>query len=639
MTDSDETQIAGVPPSPATADPDATAIGQPPAAPAQASPSADATVVSAPPENSGIPKKLGKYEIERVLGEGAMGVVYKAIDPFIERTVAIKTIRNDLLDPSIRDEMLARFKREAQAAGQLSHPGIVSVYEYGEEGNTAFISMEFIEGEELADIFDRGEKPKEEHVIGIIIQLLEALDFAHARGIVHRDIKPANIIVTKTHQVKLADFGIAHVDTSSLTQSGSVLGTPAFMSPEQCVGSTVDSRTDLFSVGAVLYYTLTGEKPFPGGNPFTIMQRVINHDPEPPSSFNPMLPKEMDKILARAMAKKPDKRYQTAREFIDDLKAVQSGGTKTSATLVSPTAARQSSGGSSPAGKIIGILLVLAAAGGAGTYFLTDIFKPQPPTVSQQPASTPPAEITPQPEPEPAPEAVPDKPAVTTTQPPVEEAPEIRTEPVATAVSRPAVPAVAPTIAIAPASVSSAPSTTSRPAEELPFSIIPARDEKVVAMKKELDAVLETTSEEPPAITLNLSTARGPAPQFTVGELFRATITSDTDAHLYCFHQDSKGVVMRVLPNRFTTANQIARGRTLSIPSQTDQFEIIMENAGTQEMLACMASSSKLSDGLKSLSSEDLTPLSMSLAQIESELHENAGESYGMSKMPIRIRP
>ncbi|NNJ90371.1 MAG: protein kinase [Gammaproteobacteria bacterium] len=622
MTDSDETQIAGVNTPGEMADPDATAIGQPPSEVEggkviNGNPNADATVVATQQQDSSIPKKLGKYEIEGVLGEGAMGVVYKAKDPFIERTVAIKTIRNDLLDPNIRDEMLARFKREAQAAGQLSHPGIVSVYEYGEEANTAFISMEFIQGEELADIFERGEKPKEEHVIGIIIQLLEALSFAHEKGIVHRDIKPSNIIVTADRKVKLADFGIAHVDTSSLTQSGSVLGTPAFMSPEQCVGSSVDSRTDLFSVGAVLYYTLTGEKPFPGGNPFTIMQRVINHEPEPPSSFNPMLPKELDKILARAMAKKPEKRYQTAQEFIDALKTVESAGTGTSATMVSPAVSVNSSRSSS-AGKIVGMLVALAIAGGAGAYFFTDLLKPQPPEVSEQPPVETAPVITPRPptefvatapEPEPKPELV----------------PELEITPL------PIVEAEPETVAITPAAVV-------EKEEELPFTIIPSRDDKVAAIKKDIDQILEMP-EEPPAIQLGLSTSRGSSPEFSVGELLQVSISSDTSSHLYCFHQDSAGVVMRVLPNRFTPANRINPASKLSIPSTSDEFDIVMENAGTTETLACIASSSVLSNNLKSLAYEDLAPMSMSLAEIERELHENAAESYGIAKMSIRIRP
>jgi len=630
MTDSDETQIAGANSPRETVDPDATAVGKPPPE-VEGTPAEDATVVSTPPADNSIPEKLGKYEIEGVLGEGAMGVVYKARDPFIERIVAIKTIRNDLLDPKIRDEMLARFKREAQAAGQLSHPGIVSVYEYGEEGNTAFISMEFIQGEELADIFERGEKPKEEHVIGIIIQLLEALSFAHAKGIVHRDIKPSNIIVTADNKVKLADFGIAHVDTSSLTQSGSVLGTPAFMSPEQCIGSTVDSRTDLFSVGAVLYYTLTGEKPFPGGNPFTIMQRVINYEPEPPSHFNPMLPEEMDNILARAMAKKPDKRYQTAQQFIDDLKAVESAGSAISATMVSPAASLNSSS-ASPAGKIIGILLALATAGGAGAYFFTDLFKSQTAVRSEPPIV------------EPAPQA---EPATVVSPPPPAKVASVEPEPVAEPEPEP-VPELQleitpePTLALEPDSLTDTPEPTIEPAiekeEDLPFTIIPSSDNKIATIKEDIDQILEK-ADEPPAIQLNLTTSRGSSPELSVGELLQASISSDSNANLYCFHQDSTGIVMRVLPNRFTSANRIDPGLTLSIPSSSDEFDIVMENAGTTEILACMASSSVLSNDLKSLSSQDLTPLPMSLAEIERELHENAAESYGIAKMSISIRP
>ena len=207
------------------------------------------------------PKQLGKYEIRGELGRGAMGIVYDGWDAGIGRRVALKTVRRDQLDGGEAEELLSRFKREAQAAGRLNHPGIVAVYEYGEDAGTAFIAMEFVEGRELKDVFDRNERFPLPEVVRIMSLLLEAIGHAHSKGIVHRDIKPANVFLLKDGRIKVGDFGIARMESSNLTQAGSVLGTPAYMSPEQFMGQTVDGRSDLFSAGVILYQFLTGERP------------------------------------------------------------------------------------------------------------------------------------------------------------------------------------------------------------------------------------------------------------------------------------------------------------------------------------------------------------------------------------------
>jgi serine/threonine-protein kinase len=271
--------------------------------------------------------KFGKYEIRRELGKGAMGIVYEGFDPVIERTVAIKTIRPEQLEQTQTVEILARFKREAQAAGRLNHPNIVAIYDYGEvvaesggapaadgDARVVFIAMEFIKGKELKDYFDANQRfiPKEiERIMG---ELLAALNHAHANGVVHRDMKPANVILLADGQVKVADFGIARIETSELTQAGTVLGTPSYMSPEQFLGQPVDGRSDLFSCGVMLYQFLTGEKPFTGTTT-TIMHKVLKEEPLPPSMLNVTLPPGWDAVVKKAMAKSPAGRYQSAAEF------------------------------------------------------------------------------------------------------------------------------------------------------------------------------------------------------------------------------------------------------------------------------------------------------------------------------------
>ena len=280
--------------------------------------------------------RLGKYEIRRELGRGAMGVVYEGFDPVIERVVAIKTIRSEQFEPSQMAEMLARFKREAQAAGRLNHPNIVGIYEYGEDvgqadpeatvgaaaPRIAFIAMEFIKGRELKDYFDENRRFPIKEVERIMSELLDALGHAHKHGVTHRDMKPANVILLDgAAAVKVADFGIARIETSELTQAGTVLGTPSYMSPEQFLGQTVDGRSDLFSCGVILYQFLTGEKPFTGAIT-TIMHKVLKEDPLAPSMLNATLPPAWDAVVRKAMAKNPDDRYQTASDFAQAIRDV-----------------------------------------------------------------------------------------------------------------------------------------------------------------------------------------------------------------------------------------------------------------------------------------------------------------------------
>ena len=291
--------------------------------------------------------KLGKYVIRRTLGKGAMGVVYEGFDPVLERTVAIKTILPSQLDGSEMDTVLARFKREAQAAGRLNHPGIVAVYEYGEvevedapaplaspdfptaaPQRVAFIAMQFVKGRELRSYFDADERFSLKHVGRIMVEILEALDHAHSHGVTHRDIKPANLILLADGRVKIADFGIARIESSQLTVAGTVMGTPSYMSPEQFQGIAVDLRSDLFSCGVILYQFLTGEKPFVG-TLTSIMFKVLREQPLPPSALNASLGPQWDRLMDKAIAKNPDDRFQSASDFaaaIRDALASQSQG-------------------------------------------------------------------------------------------------------------------------------------------------------------------------------------------------------------------------------------------------------------------------------------------------------------------------
>ena len=266
------------------------------------------------------PNLLGKYELKREIGRGAMGVVYEGWDPMIERRVAIKTIRQDQLDSAEAEEILQRFQREAKAAGRMSHPNIVAVYEFGEETGMYFIAMEYVEGRELKDYFDKHERFPLGEVVRLMTQLLDALDVAGRKGIVHRDIKPANLILLPDGTLKIADFGIARIESSQLTQTGAAIGTPTYMSPEQLLGQPVDGRSDLFSAGVVLYQFLTGEKPFTGERATTVITKVLSENPAPPSSLDLTLPASFDAPTRKALAKKPDDRFQTGREFAQALK-------------------------------------------------------------------------------------------------------------------------------------------------------------------------------------------------------------------------------------------------------------------------------------------------------------------------------
>ncbi len=273
-------------------------------------------------------KSLGRYQIQGVLGKGAMGLVYDGRDPGLNRRVAIKTILVKQLDEEMARMYTKRFEREVRAVARLNHRNIVQVYDFGTEGDVAYIVMEYIQGKELKDYFDANQRFDIKTTFRLMTELLDALDFAHEAGIIHRDIKPANLMIDAEGHAKLTDFGVARVvdpdgAPGEATQTGAVVGTPAYMSPEQVQGEPIDRRTDIFSAGIIFYQFLTGQKPFEGTQ-WALAKKIIQDDPVRPSKLV-QVPPEIDRVVARALAKKPDARYQSARSFADSLQRILEG--------------------------------------------------------------------------------------------------------------------------------------------------------------------------------------------------------------------------------------------------------------------------------------------------------------------------
>ncbi|MBV8612240.1 MAG: protein kinase, partial [Acetobacteraceae bacterium] len=365
-------------------------------------------------------KALDRYELRRVLARTATGLVHEGWDSRIARKVAIKTVTlPHAADPELADK-LGRFKREAQAAGRLQHPNIVGIYDYGEADDLAFIVMEFVDGVSLKALFDRHERFETPTILRVMGGVLAGLQYSHERGIIHRDIKPSNIMLTGDGRAKIADFGIARIESSSLTQAGTVMGTPAYMSPEQFLGETVDVRTDVYSAGVVLYQMLTGERPYDGGVA-TIMHKVLHTEAVKPSQLSTQSSPALDAVVTQAMAKRREDRFPTAAAFSEALQgavdatviarppiaprverprpsAPRATAPRPAARAVPPARRRPTR---TLAGALLAALLVLGGVGG-GAVWLTRGEAPAPPLV---------------PQPEPAPVATPS--AAPVVQPPV----------------------------------------------------------------------------------------------------------------------------------------------------------------------------------------------------------------------------
>ncbi len=268
------------------------------------------------------PRTLGRYELLAELGKGSMGVVYRANDPLLDRLVAIKTV-NMSFEPQEMAEYEGRFYQEAKAAGSLNHPNIVTIYDIGKSGNIAYMAMEFLQGEELRSLMSTGQPLAAARAVEIAAQVAEGLAYAHQHGVVHRDIKPGNIMLAVTGLAKITDFGIARMRSAEVkTQTGIVLGSPRYMSPEQVAGKRAEPRSDIFSLGVILYETLTGKPPFTGEDVTSVMFQIMNLVPPPPSSINARVPEILDFIVAKAIAKSLDDRYSSAEEFAKDLREV-----------------------------------------------------------------------------------------------------------------------------------------------------------------------------------------------------------------------------------------------------------------------------------------------------------------------------
>src|SRR5258708_14918696 len=287
-------------------------------------------------------QKVGRYEIIEELGRGAMGLVYKALDPTIGRTVALKTMRLDVHGLETED-MLRRFKNEARAAGLLNHPNIVTIYDAGEDQGIFYIAMEFIEGTTLHAVLSEQHVLAPDEVIKIARQISRGLDYPHSPGIIHRDIKPANIMITGNGTVKIMDFGIAK-SGGQVTNTGQVLGTPNYMSPEQVKGRLLDGRSDLFSLGVILYEMLTGEKPFVGQNVTTIIYKIVNENPIPPRDLDVTIHPGLSTVVTKALSKSPDERYQSGADLVRDLESYKTLGPKLgiASTPISPASTASS---------------------------------------------------------------------------------------------------------------------------------------------------------------------------------------------------------------------------------------------------------------------------------------------------------
>jgi serine/threonine-protein kinase len=269
-----------------------------------------------------MPATIGRYQVQGCIGYGAMGAVYKAFDPLIKRTLAIKTIRLDIprQSPQYRS-FIERFYHEARISGTLSHPNIVTLFDIGEENGLPYLAMEFVAGETITSYLERGVRFNPERVIVLVSQVASAIDYAHSRTVIHRDIKPSNLILSEGDRVKVTDFGIAKLADADMTQSGTLLGTPSYMSPEQAMGEKLDGRSDIFSLGVCAFEMLSGEQPFPGTNVTSILYKLVHVDPIEPANLemNGLVPDKWHQVFGKVLAKKPDERYQTASRFVQDL--------------------------------------------------------------------------------------------------------------------------------------------------------------------------------------------------------------------------------------------------------------------------------------------------------------------------------
>jgi len=348
---------------------------------------------------------LGRYELLEELGRGAMGVVHKAYDPAVGRIVALKTVRVDVTGRE-RNELMDRLRREAQAAGRLEHPNIVTIHDAGEVEGLFYLTMQYVKGRTMGEILEEHKLLPVSEIQHLVKQLCEGLDYAHENGIVHRDLKPSNIIVTAEGTPKIVDFGVAKIVEAGSTKAGVVVGTPSYMSPEQAQGARVDRRSDIFSLGTIMYELLAGEKAFPGKTPTTIIYKILHEDPIPLRVVERTVTPALEQVVNKALAKSPHERYQTCRELILDLQsAVQGGvapvagakvpGAKGGPAIPVAAAARSGLGGwVATAALLVGLLVVVGAQKGWIVSLQDAVFRTSESEASEPVAAQPPSQKT-----------------------------------------------------------------------------------------------------------------------------------------------------------------------------------------------------------------------------------------------------
>jgi serine/threonine-protein kinase len=537
---------------------------------------------------------VGKYTLRRVLGKGAMGVVYEAFDPMIERTVALKTIRKDLWEDEDGAELRERFLREARAAGRLLHPGIVTVYEFGEADGGAFIVMEHVSGRTLKEMMDEGRRFSVAEAVELMVPVLSALGYSHRAGVVHRDIKPANLMVTDDGQVKILDFGVARLASANITQVGTILGTPAYMAPEQLMGQTVDSRADLYSAGVILRELLSGRKTFTGDYG-QVLHQVLHGDLPPPSSINPAVSAGFDAIVAHAMAKDPEQRFGSAEEFITALRQPTTG----HRPVVTQPAARPDRSIGLPIA--VALAAVVAVGGGVAAYQMGLLGGAVPPKVVAEAgpapvvvaevakpatrvvelASPPPAKSEPAAE-APKPAAEPPKPEPSKPEPPKPEPP--KPEPVAEAPKPEPVEETAKPEPVKPEPVAEA---------AKPEPVAAPEPAKPALTEAEVVALLSKPVAEPPAPakpkppTLTVVTDRGSAPRYKVGDTMTLTVSIERQAEVFCFYQSAAGEIMRVFPNRFSPDATVKAKQALRLPGN-QPFAFKFDRKNSREEVRCL---------------------------------------------------
>ena len=556
---------------------------------------------------------VGKYTLRRVLGKGAMGVVYEAFDPMIERTVALKTIRKDLWEADDGDELRERFLREARAAGRLLHPGIVTVYEFGESDGGAFIVMEHVSGLTLKEMIDEGKRFSVNEAVELMVPVLAALGYSHRAGVIHRDIKPANLMVTDEGQVKILDFGVARLASASITQVGPILGTPAYMAPEQLMGQTVDSRADLYSAGVILRELLCGQKTFTGDYG-QVLHQVLHGEPARPSAINPQVPAAFDTIVARAMARECDQRFASAEAFIEALRHPSA--------VRPPIAAKPARSSAVPVAA--GLVLLLAAGAGAA-YQFGGFGAAAPPLVVAQEAPKPePLKAVVVPEPAKPVVIEPPKVEVAAKPEPVAEPP--RPDPVAEPVTRVIAEPVAPVAPVAP---------------EPP--VIETRPDPVLT-PAEVVAMLSKPVAEPPAPAkpkppvLNVVTDRGGAPRYKVGEVMQVLVSSDRQTEVFCFYQSAAGEIVRVFPTRFASDATLKARQLLKLPG-SQPFSFQFDRKNSREEVRCLGLDTSVAAKLpKLLGGAGFEPLPVaSLNALVDTIRRTAGEDISVGGVVVTV--